>query len=66
MKGIDLLIGYGDLIQYSVSAFGNNGHFFKNKIELVDFLKNKIVGKENILLKGSRSMKMEEILDLWK
>ena len=66
MKGIDLLIGYGDLIQYSVSAFGNNGHFFKNKIELVDFLKNKIVGKENILLKGSRSMKMEEIVGLWK
>jgi len=66
IHGVDFLLGCGDLIRHTVFAFGDNGFFFKNKIELVDFLKKNLVGKENILLKGSRSMRMEEILDLWK
>ena len=66
INGIDILLGYGDLIRHTVLAFGDHGHFFKNKIELIDFLKKNLVGKENILLKGSRSTRMEEILDLWK
>jgi UDP-N-acetylmuramoyl-tripeptide--D-alanyl-D-alanine ligase len=66
INGIDILLGYGDLIRHTVLAFGDHGYFFKNKIELIDFLKKNLVGKETILLKGSRSMRMEEILDLWK
>jgi UDP-N-acetylmuramoyl-tripeptide--D-alanyl-D-alanine ligase len=66
IHGVDILLGYGDLIRHTVFAFGDNGYFFKNKIELIDFLKKDLVGEENILLKGSRSMRMEEILDLWK
>ena len=34
--------------------------------KIIDFLKKNLAGKENILLKGSRSMRMEEILNLWK
>ena len=63
---VDCLIGYGDLMRHAVSSFGNHGFFFKDKLELVHFLKNYIKGKENILIKGSRSMRMEEILNLWK
>ena len=66
IHGVDILLGYGDLIRHTVFAFGDNGIFFKNKIELIDFLKKNLAGKENILLKGSRSMRMEEVLDLWK
>ena len=66
IHGVDILLGYGDLIRHTAFAFGNNGFFFNDKIELIDFLKKNLVGKENILLKGSRSMRMEEILDLWK
>ena len=66
IHGVDILLGYGDLIRHTAFAFGKNGFFFKSKIELIDFLKNNLAGKENILLKGSRSMRMEEILDLWK
>jgi len=66
IHGVDCLIGYGDLIRHTVFAFGNNGFFFKNKLELVNFLKKNLKGKEKILLKGSRSMRMEEILNLWK
>ena len=66
IHGVDILLGYGDLIRHTVFAFGDNGFFFNNKIELIDFLKKNLAGKENILLKGSRSMRMEEVLDLWK
>ena len=66
INGVDCLIGYGDLIRHTVFAFGNNGFFFKHKLELINFLKKNLKGKEKILLKGSRSMRMEEILNLWK
>ena len=66
IHGVDILLGYGDLIRHTAFAFGDNGFFFNDKIELIDFLKENLVGKENILLKGSRSTRMEEILDLWK
>ena len=66
IHGVDCLIGYGDLIRHTVSTFGKNGFFFKHKLELVNFLKKNLKGKEKILLKGSRSMRMEEILNLWK
>ena len=66
INGIDFLLGYGDLIRHTSSAFGKQGFFFENKLELVDFLKKILKTRDNILLKGSRSMKMEEILNLWK
>jgi UDP-N-acetylmuramoyl-tripeptide--D-alanyl-D-alanine ligase len=64
IHGVDCLLGYGDLIRHAVFAFGDNAFFFNNKIELMYFLKKNLVGKENILIKGSRSMRMEEILEL--
>ena len=66
IHGVDCLLGYGDLIRHAVFEFGDNAFFFHNKIELIDFLKKNLVGKEIILIKGSRSMRMEEILELWK
>ena len=66
IHGVDFLLGYGDLIRHTTSAFGNKGFFFSNKLELIDFLKKILETRDNILLKGSRSMRMEEILDLWK
>ena len=66
IHGVDFLLGYGDLIRHTTSAFGKKGFFFPNKSELVDFLRKILKTRDNILLKGSRSMRMEEILDLWK
>ena len=66
IHGVDFLLGYGDLIRHTTSAFGNKRFFFPNKSELIDFLKKILETRDNILLKGSRSMRMEEILDLWK
>ncbi|MFL2724413.1 MAG: UDP-N-acetylmuramoyl-tripeptide--D-alanyl-D-alanine ligase [Gammaproteobacteria bacterium] len=66
IHGVDCLLGYGDLIRHAVYAYGDNAFFFNKKTELMDFLKKNLVGKEKILIKGSRSMRMEEILELWK
>ena len=66
IHGVDCLLGYGDLIRHAVFAYGDNAFFFNKKTELIDFLKKNLVGKEKILIKGSRSMRMEEILELWK
>ena len=66
IHGVDCLLGYGDLIRHAVFAYGDNAFFFNKKTELMDFLKKNLVGKEKILIKGSRSMRMEEILELWK
>ena len=66
IHGVDCLLGYGDLIRHAVFAYGDNAFFFNKKTELMDFLKKNLVGKEKILIKGSRSMRMEEILEFWK
>ncbi len=66
IHGIDFLLGYGDLIRHTTTAFGEKGFFFSSKLELVYFLRNILKTRDNILLKGSRSMRMEEILNLWK
>ena len=66
IHGVDCLLGYGDLIRHAVFAYGDNAFFFNSKIELIDFLKKNLAGKENIRIQGSRSIRMEEILELWK
>ena len=64
MHGVDLLMGFGDLTRHSVKSFGHNGMFFQSKDELRIFLKKEVSKEDNILLKGSRGMKMEEVLSL--
>ena len=70
MYGIDMLIGFGDLTRHTVSSFGGEGFFFENKggeypenkRELHDFLQSKLSKGDAVLLKGSRAMKMEELI----
>ncbi|MBD63497.1 MAG: UDP-N-acetylmuramoyl-tripeptide--D-alanyl-D-alanine ligase [Gammaproteobacteria bacterium] len=62
LNGIDILIGFGNLTSHSVSSFGNNGFFFENKGDLYKFLISKLVRGDVVLLKGSRSMEMEELI----
>ena len=66
IHGIDMLVGYGELMRHAVNKFDKKGFFFKNKNDLINFLDQHLEKKDNILLKGSRSMQMEEILTLWK
>jgi len=61
--GINQLYAYGDLSRYTVEAFGDNAYHFKNKKDLITALKL-VVGRETtVLAKGSKSMKMWEVIE---
>lgn len=63
-KGVNLFIGFGDLARHSASSFGSSGIFFTSKTELMKFLNNEVTRGDFILLKGSRSMKMETLINI--
>ena len=47
----------------TVNAFGENGFYFKNKNELINALIKKLTANEVVLVKGSRSAAMEEVVE---
>ena len=58
-KGINTILGYGDLTKYTIEGFGKGARFFKDEKNLKFYLKENITSKDVILIKGSRGMKME-------
>ncbi|MGD9592896.1 MAG: glutamate ligase domain-containing protein, partial [Candidatus Berkiella sp.] len=60
-KGIDHILAVGKLSEHTVKAFGDGATFFQNKDDLVTALKNNLNAQTVILVKGSRSAKMEVI-----
>ena len=63
-KGINILLGYGDLAKQATDSFGKNGIFFKKEEDLKAYLKENITSKDVILIKGSRGMKMERFINV--
>ena len=63
-KGIDFLIGYGELAKHAIESFGKNGIFFNDETKLKNYLRKNITSKNVILIKGSRGMKMERFIDV--
>ena len=63
-KGINKLLGYGNLTKQAIDIFGKNGIFFEKEDDLKDYLKENITSKDVILIKGSRGMKMERFIDV--
>ena len=63
-KGINTILGYGDLTKYTIEGFGKGARFFKNEKNLKSYLKENITSKDVILIKGSRGMKMERFKDV--
>jgi UDP-N-acetylmuramoyl-tripeptide--D-alanyl-D-alanine ligase len=61
--GIKELYATGKLSVNTVKAFGDNGFYFDSKNELIDALKKRLTGKEVVLVKGSRSAAMEEVVE---
>jgi UDP-N-acetylmuramoyl-tripeptide--D-alanyl-D-alanine ligase len=61
---IDELLAIGDMTKYSVEEFGGNGYWFKTINELLCHLHKLIedTPKMNILVKGSRSMRMDKVI----
>ena len=63
-KGIDIFIGFGELVKNAVDGFGNDGLFFTEELDLKNYLKQNISKKDVILIKGSRGMKMERFINV--
>jgi UDP-N-acetylmuramoyl-tripeptide--D-alanyl-D-alanine ligase len=61
--GIQQLFATGKLSVNTVKAFGDNGFYFDSKNELIDALKKRLTGNDVVLVKGSRSAAMDEVVE---
>ena len=61
--GIDFLYATGKLSVSAVEAFGENGFYFKDKDELIGALNKELTAESVVLVKGSRSAAMEEVVE---
>lgn len=60
--GIDFLFTYGELSAMTSQAFGEGAYHFNEQEKLVSALKPFLYNQTTILIKGSRSMKMENVI----
>jgi len=62
-NGIDKLLAFGPLSENAVAAFGANGKHFETQEDLIGHLKQIVSENSTVLIKGSRSMKMEKVFE---
>lgn len=60
--GIDYLFTFGELSESTASAFGEGAYHFNEQEKLVNALKPFLYNQTTILVKGSRSMHMENVI----
>ncbi len=60
--GINRLYTVGKISEAASTAFGENGFHFTNKQELMADLIPQLTAEQTLIIKGSRSMKMEELV----
>ena len=63
VTGVTRLLAIGNASRHAVEAFGENAEYFKNKNDLVSFIKQHQSDELGILVKGSRFMHMEQIVE---
>jgi len=61
--GVKHLLATGDLARFAVEPFGKNGQFFEDRRQLVRELEQGLSADSVVLVKGSRSMGMEQIVN---
>ncbi|MDH5433503.1 MAG: UDP-N-acetylmuramoyl-tripeptide--D-alanyl-D-alanine ligase [Gammaproteobacteria bacterium] len=61
-NGIDQLMSCGEESKYAFEAFGGEGCHFENQQDLIEALNNETKLDTTILVKGSRSARMENIV----
>ena len=62
-SGVDRLFAFGDLASNIAEGFGENARWFASLEGLVDELSADLSADVNVLVKGSRSMRMERVID---
>ena len=62
-SGVQRLFTLGPLAEFSGKAFGQGAESFQQHEDLVDVLKNELHEQITLLVKGSRSMHMEKIVE---
>ncbi len=62
-QGIQRLYATGDLSRAAVEAFGPGGRHFDNREQLIAALRGELDAATTLLVKGSRSMRMERVVD---
>lgn len=60
--GIQKLFGFGKLTINAVQAFGSQARHYTDKATLISELKPYLESNTTVLIKGSRSMRMEEVV----
>ena len=61
--GIDRILAVGTLSQNTVTTFGNGGKWYENIERLIEELQRSATEDTNILIKGSRFMEMERVVE---
>lgn len=61
--GVDRLLALGDLTRETVAAFGPGGMHFERIQELLAELENELTPDTTVLVKGSRFMQMERVVN---
>jgi UDP-N-acetylmuramoyl-tripeptide--D-alanyl-D-alanine ligase len=62
-SGVAHLLATGQLSKNTVDAFGDNGRWYKSIDDLVDELQKSVGEGDVVLVKGSRSMGMERVVE---
>lgn len=61
--GIDRLFALGKLSRAAADAFGSGGAWFESVDRLVANVREKLTGNVSVLVKGSRGMRMERVVE---
>ena len=59
---VDRLLATGELCKHTVDAFGEGARWFEEKQSIIDSLCKELPADSAVLVKGSRSMKMEVVV----
>lgn len=59
---VQQLFAVGELARHTVQAFGEGARFFETQQQLITALEEGLTGRETLLVKGSRSQKMEQVV----
>ncbi|MCG8371428.1 MAG: UDP-N-acetylmuramoyl-tripeptide--D-alanyl-D-alanine ligase [Proteobacteria bacterium] len=62
-SGVSRLFAYGDLASHAAAGFGEHARRYASLEDLIDELRAGLDAGVNVLVKGSRSMRMERVVD---